>query len=86
MALAKMLIISPLRKSAINQFMDVCCNFRPGGNWTNWRHGRSFKSMHSGGVNAALADGSVRFISEGIASTTFQQLGTIAGGETFTLD
>lgn len=40
------------------------------------------RSYHPGGVNAALADGSVRFISETVNLKTYQYLGTRAGGET----
>ncbi|HUT92698.1 MAG TPA: DUF1559 domain-containing protein [Thermoguttaceae bacterium] len=40
------------------------------------------RSFHPGGVNAALGDASVRFISETIDLTTYQSLGSRAGGET----
>jgi prepilin-type processing-associated H-X9-DG protein len=39
------------------------------------------RSRHPGGVNVLLADGSVRFIQQGINLATWQALGTIAGGE-----
>jgi prepilin-type N-terminal cleavage/methylation domain-containing protein len=39
------------------------------------------RSYHPGGVNHALADGSIRFISETIDGTDYQALGTRAGGE-----
>ena len=39
------------------------------------------RSMHSGGVNAVLADGSCRFIHDTIDITTWRSLATIAGGE-----
>jgi prepilin-type processing-associated H-X9-DG protein len=40
------------------------------------------RSLHTGGVNAGLADGSVRFVSNSINPTaTWQPLGTRAGGE-----
>ncbi len=39
------------------------------------------RSLHPGGANAAYADGSVHFITETIDTTTWQALGTIAGGE-----
>jgi prepilin-type N-terminal cleavage/methylation domain-containing protein/prepilin-type processing-associated H-X9-DG protein len=47
-------------------------------------HGRGFfaaRSNHSGGVNVALADGSVRFVSNSISLATWQALSTRAGGE-----
>ncbi len=39
-------------------------------------------SRHPGGVNVALADGSVRFIREGIDERVWASLGTIRSGET----
>jgi prepilin-type processing-associated H-X9-DG protein len=39
------------------------------------------RSRHPGGVQVLLADGSVRFIQQGINLATWQALGTIAGGE-----
>jgi prepilin-type N-terminal cleavage/methylation domain-containing protein/prepilin-type processing-associated H-X9-DG protein len=42
---------------------------------------RAARSRHVGGVNALLGDGSVRFVSEGINLTTWQALGTRAGGD-----
>jgi len=41
----------------------------------------NFGSGHTGGANFALADGSVRFIGNGIPPATFAALGTRAGGE-----
>jgi len=40
------------------------------------------RSRHEGGVNVALCDGSVRFISNGITLAVWQALGTSRGGET----
>jgi prepilin-type processing-associated H-X9-DG protein len=39
------------------------------------------RSRHSGGVNTALCDGSVRFISNNVAIATWRALGTTEGGE-----
>jgi prepilin-type processing-associated H-X9-DG protein len=39
------------------------------------------RSFHTGGVNAGLADGSVRFISNNINLVVYQALSTRAGGE-----
>jgi prepilin-type N-terminal cleavage/methylation domain-containing protein/prepilin-type processing-associated H-X9-DG protein len=40
-----------------------------------------FYSMHTGGANFVLGDGSVRFISSGVNPATYQALSTIGGGE-----
>ncbi|HEY1188200.1 MAG TPA: DUF1559 domain-containing protein [Gemmata sp.] len=39
------------------------------------------RSGHTGGVNAAMADGSVRFVSNSISAQTWQYMGSRAGGE-----
>jgi hypothetical protein len=41
----------------------------------------AFGSMHTGGAQFAIADGSVRFISQSIDQITFNALGSRAGGE-----
>ena len=40
------------------------------------------RSRHSGGVNAALADGSVRFYSNTVAAEVWKAVGSTRGGET----
>lgn len=42
--------------------------------------------FHSGGVNAAMCDGSVRFIRTSVPAATFAALVTARGGEVNTLD
>jgi prepilin-type N-terminal cleavage/methylation domain-containing protein/prepilin-type processing-associated H-X9-DG protein len=42
---------------------------------------QSARSYHPGGVNFALADGSVRFISDTVVATSYLALGTRAGNE-----
>ncbi|MFO0958739.1 MAG: DUF1559 domain-containing protein [Isosphaeraceae bacterium] len=44
------------------------------------------RSYHSGGVNALMADGSVRFIKGSIDGATWRGLGTIRGGEVISGD
>ena len=39
------------------------------------------RSYHTGGVNSALMDGSVRFFRDAISQETWRALGTRAGGE-----
>ena len=46
----------------------------------------SATSNHSGGVNVCMADGSVKFIKDSIALTTWWSLGTRAGGEIISAD
>jgi len=48
--------------------------------WTaiGWRAARS---LHEGGVNVLMCDGSVRFVGENISLTTWRALGTRSGGE-----
>jgi prepilin-type N-terminal cleavage/methylation domain-containing protein/prepilin-type processing-associated H-X9-DG protein len=43
-------------------------------------------SYHPGGVNVAMADGSVKFVKDSINRTTWWGLGTIAGGEVVSSD
>jgi prepilin-type N-terminal cleavage/methylation domain-containing protein/prepilin-type processing-associated H-X9-DG protein len=47
----------------------------------NWYRACGFKSRHPGGAHFALADGSVRFVSETINYRLYNELGSRAGGE-----
>jgi prepilin-type processing-associated H-X9-DG protein len=42
---------------------------------------QSARSLHSGGVNAVWADGSVNFVADDISKSIYQAFGTRAGGE-----
>lgn len=42
---------------------------------------RAARSLHAGGVNVALADGSVRFVADGVELEAWQALATVQGGE-----
>jgi len=44
------------------------------------------RSYHAGGVNALLADGSVRFVKSTISGSTWRALGSVAGGEVVSSD
>jgi prepilin-type N-terminal cleavage/methylation domain-containing protein/prepilin-type processing-associated H-X9-DG protein len=46
----------------------------------------SARSLHPGGVNAAMCDGSVRFVSNDVKSDTWLWMGTSQGGETIPMD
>ncbi len=70
--------------NGINIRWNDCCR-KKGGNWLNWQPCAMFRSMHPGGMNALMADGSVHFLNETIDMTLFQRLGTIAGGEPVSL-
>ena len=52
----------------------------------NWFHWYSFRSMHPGGGNFAMCDGSVKFIKSTINMATYQGLSTRAQGEIISAD
>jgi prepilin-type N-terminal cleavage/methylation domain-containing protein len=64
-----------------------CCGWGPGTPWSIKNPAGTLGewgtpgSMHTGGVQVLLGDGSVRFISENIDATTRQRLGMIADGQ-----
>jgi prepilin-type processing-associated H-X9-DG protein len=41
------------------------------------------RSRHTGGVNASMCDGSVRFVPNSISLQAWQAMGTMNGGEVF---
>jgi len=50
-----------------------------------WFRTCGFKSMHTGGANFVMGDGSVHFLSEGIDFRLYNNLGTREGGEPISL-
>ncbi len=53
------------------------------GSWTNWY---SFRSMHPGGGNFAMCDGSVKFLKNSINMSTYQALSTRGQNEVISSD
>ena len=47
---------------------------------------RQFGGLHAGGAWVAMADGSVRWVSDSMSPTVFEALSTMAGGETLPKD
>jgi prepilin-type processing-associated H-X9-DG protein len=43
-------------------------------------------SLHPGGVNVGMGDGSVRFVKDSIDTTTWWAIGSINGGEVVSAD
>ena len=52
----------------------------------NWTQVISFRSNHPGGASFCLADGSVKFVSQGVQQKTYRGLCTKNGGEVATLE
>jgi prepilin-type processing-associated H-X9-DG protein len=50
-----------------------------------WNEVRGFKSLHPGGVQFVMVDGSVHFVNESIDHNIYRGLATRDGGETATL-
>ena len=52
----------------------------PGNNSSPYAH-KAARSRHPGGVNVIMADGSLRFVNDDIALTTWRAIGTMNGNE-----
>ena len=52
---------------------------------SDWPNVYSFRSLHPGGLQFALADGSVTFVKESIDLATYRAMATIKGGEVASL-
>lgn len=63
---------------------SVSCYYH--GTWYNGGQGYAASSQHPGGVTVAMADGSVRFVSDNIDSAAWWAMGSRNGGETFAHD
>jgi prepilin-type N-terminal cleavage/methylation domain-containing protein/prepilin-type processing-associated H-X9-DG protein len=63
---------------------QTCCTPELQSSW--WYIMKPASSYHPGGINAALADGSVRFFKESVALNVWMALGTRAGGEVVSSD
>ncbi|MBY0456733.1 MAG: DUF1559 domain-containing protein [Gemmataceae bacterium] len=80
-------IVGPCPQNAGDpSYRGACLSI--GGNawWTPSAAGAhaSARSKHTGGANAALSDGSVRFVRDSISLVTWRAMGTRAGGEVVT--
>jgi len=68
-------------------YQQPCADNTTTGAWiAPWSAFTAARSRHAGGVNAALADGSVRFVTNSISTFTWRAAGTRAGGETLGTD
>jgi prepilin-type N-terminal cleavage/methylation domain-containing protein/prepilin-type processing-associated H-X9-DG protein len=52
---------------------------------SDWPNCYSFHSAHGGGVQFAMGDGSVRFVSDGVDIPTYRAMATLRGGEALNL-
>jgi prepilin-type processing-associated H-X9-DG protein len=75
----------------MNYPTPIDCNIAGGFGSSNWSSrcaytNTGFKSKHPGGCNFAFADGSVHFLKQSIAMTTYCALGSRNGGEVVSSD
>jgi prepilin-type N-terminal cleavage/methylation domain-containing protein/prepilin-type processing-associated H-X9-DG protein len=52
----------------------------------NWPNVYSFRSKHTGGLNFAMGDGSVRFVSQSVSLDAYRAAASTNGGETLSLN
>jgi prepilin-type processing-associated H-X9-DG protein len=69
-----------------NNIPDPDLGFATTAQTNRWPTRYSFRSNHPGGLNFAMADGSVRFIRESMPRQTYRALATRAGGEVVSND
>jgi prepilin-type N-terminal cleavage/methylation domain-containing protein/prepilin-type processing-associated H-X9-DG protein len=71
----------------VNATCAIPLNYNDAGNtYSNWPNRYSFHSAHDGGANFCFADGSVRFVPNGIDINVYRGLATIRGGEAVSPD
>jgi prepilin-type N-terminal cleavage/methylation domain-containing protein/prepilin-type processing-associated H-X9-DG protein len=73
--------IIPINYRATDYFEADGCTAAPLRYYANANVADGFRSRHPGGVNFAMADGSVRFVSQTIDHQTFQYLGCRDDGQ-----
>lgn len=56
------------------------------GVWEKWWRTSGFKSLHPGGANMLMCDGSVHFVEESIDYMLWNELGSPAGGEVVSVE
>ena len=68
--------IYPINYDSCSSSNTVPCRW-----WDNWSTNFGFKSLHTGGANFAMGDGSVHFVSQNIDHWSYQYLGGKADGK-----
>ncbi|VTU02025.1 Uncharacterized protein OS=Blastopirellula marina DSM 3645 GN=DSM3645_20167 PE=4 SV=1: N_methyl_2: SBP_bac_10 [Gemmataceae bacterium] len=73
----KVSLVALVYQPNVLEFNAAAANSKAGGDYMS----RYTGSYHSGGINVANCDGSVRFISDSVSPTAFRAAGRIADGE-----